>query len=53
MLIGTNIETTEFVRFFQVDILHLISDSLESSNFEKRIKPLLPFCNNGWRTEKI
>ena len=48
IIIGNNIEKEEFIKIFPVDIIHLSRES-NYLYFFKRIKPLLPFCNNGWR----
>lgn len=48
LVLGHNIETDDFKKIFPVEIIHLSSESDELL-FYKRLKPLLPFCNNGWR----
>lgn len=48
LIIGHNIETEEFSKLFPVEIIHMTQESNDKLFF-KRLKPLLPFCNNGWR----
>lgn len=48
IILGHNIETEEFSKLFPVEIIHLSQESNDKLFF-KRLKPLLPFCNNGWR----
>ena len=48
LVIGQNIETEDFRKIFSVEIIHLSTEK-NKSLFYKRLKPLLPFCNNGWR----
>lgn len=48
IIIGHNIESKEFSKLFPVEIIHMTQESNDKLFF-KRLKPLLPFCNNGWR----
>lgn len=48
LILGHNIETEKFSKLFPVEIIHLVQES-DDRLFFKRLKPLLPFCNNGWR----
>lgn len=48
LIIGHNIETEEFSKLFPVEIIHMAQES-NHKLFFKRLKPLLPFCNSGWR----
>ena len=48
LILGHNIETEEFSKLFPVEIIHLAQEN-DDKLFFKRLKPLLPFCNNGWR----
>lgn len=48
LIIGHNIETEEFSKLFPVEIIHMAQENNDKLFF-KRLKPLLPFCNNGWR----
>lgn len=48
LVIGHNIETEDFRKIFSVEMIR-VSTEENNSLFYKRLKPLLPFCNNGWR----
>lgn len=48
IIIGHNIESKEFSKLFPMEIIHIAQESNDKLFF-KRLKPLLPFCNNGWR----
>lgn len=48
LILGHNIESKAFSRLFPVEIIHLAKETDEKLFF-KKLKPLLPFCNNGWR----
>lgn len=48
LILGHNIETEKFSKLFPMEIIHLAQES-DDKLFFKRLKPLLPFCNNGWR----
>lgn len=48
IIIGHNIESVDMKKIFQADILHLQKDP-DGKNFNRRLKSMLPFCNNGWR----
>ena len=48
LLIGHNIESEDFKKVFPIEIMHIVKE--ENDNlFFKKLKPLLPFCNNGWK----
>lgn len=48
LIIRHNIETEEFSKLVPVEIIHMAQES-NGKLFFKRLKLLLPFCNNGWR----
>lgn len=48
LVLGHNIESEGFSKIFPIEIIHL-SCERDKSLFYKRLKPLLSFCNNGWR----
>lgn len=48
LIIGHNIENENFSKLFPVEIIHIAEENNDKLFF-KRLKPLLPFCNNGWR----
>lgn len=48
IIIGHNIESEGFSKIFPMEIIHMTQECNDKLFF-KRLKPLLPFCNNGWR----
>ncbi len=48
VIIGHNIESDSFERIFPAEKIHMSSETNDEL-FLKNIKPMLPFCNNGWR----
>lgn len=47
IMLGMNIETDVFASMFSVEAIKIIVDN-DAGNFSRLVKPLIPFCNNGW-----
>ena len=49
IIIGTNVLSAEAQKLLQSTNISLVSDPITDTHLTKRLKSMLPFCNNGWR----
>lgn len=49
LIIGHNLLDKQVKSIVQADIVVLAEDQVEKTHLSKRLKSMLPFCNNGWR----
>lgn len=49
LIIGHNLLDKQVKSIVQADIIVLAKDKVEKTHLSKRLKSMLPFCNNGWR----
>lgn len=49
LIVGSNLLDYNFQKITQATFLTFIKEEKNISHFTKRIKSMLPFCNNGWR----
>lgn len=48
LLIGRDIEENSFGKIYQSEVISLINEEITDTNFDKRIKQLMPFCSEEW-----
>ncbi len=48
LVLGHNLEAEDFGKLFQIEVIPIVKEG-DINLFFKRLKPLLPFCNNGWK----
>lgn len=49
VIVGNNLLDTQVKRLTQATIIPLAKDIACETHLSKRLKSMLPFCNNGWR----
>lgn len=49
IIIGNHLLNAEVAQLTQATVIPFVSESTERAHLVKRLKSILPFCNNGWR----
>ncbi len=49
LIIGNNLLDDQVTRITQATVIPLVKELSEETHLMKRLKSMLPFCNNGWR----
>lgn len=49
IIIGRGISSALFEKLFQCDLIPIAQKNEADINIEKTLKPIIPFCENGWR----
>lgn len=49
LIVGNNLTDNHFSRILQATVLCIIKENKKETHIKKRLKSLIPFCENGWR----
>lgn len=49
IIIGNHLLDKQVAQLTQATVISFVSESVERTHLVKRLKSMLPFCNNGWR----
>lgn len=49
LIIGDHLLDIQTIRLTQATIIPFVEEPVEKTHLMKRLKSMLPFCNNGWR----
>ncbi|MDE5896354.1 MAG: hypothetical protein K2H43_00910, partial [Clostridia bacterium] len=49
LIVGSGLTQDSFVKIAQATVIPFIKEEIAHTCVGKRLKSILPFCNNGWR----
>lgn len=49
LIIGNNLSDKHVAKITQATVIPFVKENVEKAHLMKRLKAMLPFCNNGWR----